>query len=204
MQLTWHGLNCFRLQGRDATVTMDPPNKKSGLEFARFQSDIVILSSDEVSSGPFSGNPIVIDTPGEYEVKDTFVYGLPWRKEKSTGQSVLYRINMEGVSIGHLGGLDRVIPNNALEILEGCDVLLLPVGNKDLLTAQEAVEVIARIEPRIIIPMDYATKGLKVKRETPAAFIKELGLKAQTVNKLKFSKKDLPTDQRVLYLFEIA
>jgi len=146
----------------------------------------------------------MIETPGEYEVKEAFIYGLPWRKEKSDGQSVLYRLNLEEISIAHLGGLDRVIPNQALEIFEGCDVVILPVGNAELLSAKEAVEVIARIEPRIIIPVDYDVKGLKVKREKPDAFLKELGLKAESVDKLKITSKDLPVDERKLYMIELS
>lgn len=202
MQITWHGLNCIRIQGKDVSIILDPFSDKEGLKLPRWQADIVAVSSEDLDTSKGGKDVFVIDTPGEYEIKGAFVYGLPWRKEKKDGTSVLYRLNLEGISIGHLGGIDRVIPSVALETLEGVDILFLPVGDPDLLAVKDAVEVIARIEPRIVIPMSFACKGIKKKLSAPDPFYKELGLKHEVVDKLKVTERDLPDTERLVYQIE--
>lgn len=180
---------------------MDPFNEDSGLKLSRAQADIVTLSTEEgLDAGAVGGSPFVIDLPGEYEIKGAFIYGVPWKKEKSAGAGVLFRVNFEEMSFGHVAALDRVVPNAALEILEGVDVLFIPVGDPEQLSTKNAVEIISRIEPRIVVPVYYATKGVKAKLQGPEAFLKELGMKSETLDKLKLQKKDLPTDDRKVYL----
>src|SRR3989338_7724122 len=154
MQLTWHGLTACRLQEKEVTIDLDPFSEKSGIKPPRWFCDIIAISTDQ-ADGKIAGESFVIDTPGEYEIKDVFIYGVPWRLEKKKGNAILYRVNISGVSVVHLGALDRVIPNEALEVLEGADVLIIPIGHLDQLSAKEAVEVVSRIAPRIIVGIDY-------------------------------------------------
>lgn len=204
MQITWHGLNCIRIEGKDVTLVIDPFKDKEGIKLPRWQTDIVAVSSDDLDSSKGGKAAFLIENPGEYEIKGAFVYGLQWKKEKTKGTSVLFRVNLEDLSIGHLGGIDRVVPNIALETLEGVDILCLPIGDKELLSAKDAVEIIARIEPRIIIPLSMAEKGFKKKLEKPDAFYKELGKKPEVINKLKIARKDLPESEQLLYQLELS
>ena len=199
MQVIWHGLNCIRLEGKDVSIVMDPFGADAG-KLPKTQTDIVTLSNEDLDPEVVGGEPFVIDVPGEYEIKGAFIYGIPWRKEKVEGKSVLYRVNFEDLSFGHLAGLDRVVPNAALETLEDVDVLFVPVGDPEQLSAKDAAEIISRIEPRVIVLMNYAAEGIKAKLTGPEAFIKELGVKPESVDKLKLIKKDLPTEDRKVYL----
>lgn len=201
MQVIWHGLNCIRLEGKDVSIVLDPFSDDSGLKLSRAKADIVVLSADDgLDANAVGGEPFVIETPGEYEIRGAFIYGLPWKKEKSEGRGVLYRVNFEDLSFGHIAALDRVVPNAALEILEGVDVLFLPVGDPAQLSVKDAVEIISRIEPRVVVPMNYLTDGVKAKLQGAEPFLKELGMKSETVDKLKLVKKDLPTNDRKVYL----
>lgn len=204
MQITWHGINCIRIQGKDVTILMDPFSDNLGPKLPRWQADIVTASSDDIDTNKGGVGAFIIENPGEYEIKGAFIYGLPWKKEKTGSKSVLFRVNVEGISFAHLGSLDRNVPNSALEILEDVDVLFLPVGDPDLLSVKEALEVISRIEPRIVIPISIKSKGVKKKLNTADDFIKQLGIKAETVDKLKLQQKDLPETERLVYLFEAS
>ncbi len=204
MQITWHGLNCLRIQGKEVSIILDPYKENEGPKLPGWQADIVAISTEDLDSSKGGKEAFLIEHPGEYEIKGAFVYGHQWKREKTEGDSVLYRINLEEISIGHLGGLDRVVPNKALELLEGVDILFVPVGDPDLLSAKDAVEIVARIEPRIIIPMSYASKGIKKNLESPDAFYKELGKKPELVNKVKITKKDLPESEQLLYQIELS
>ncbi len=193
MQITWHGLDCLRLEGKDTAVLTDPFGDDSGLKLPRSKVDIVAASNENLATDDVAGEPFVIDVPGEYEKGGVFVYGLPWKNAKTGDKSTLYRINIEDISIGFLAAADKPLTPEVLETLEGVDVLCVPADNKEL-SAKDAAEIINQVEPRIVIIMGHDSK--------PVTLLKELGAKAESVDKLKLVKKDLPTDDRKVYLIE--
>jgi len=209
MYITWLGQSCFKLQdkiGPDGVLLVtDPFNDDTGLKMPHFEADIVTVSHDHHDHnnlGAIRGKPYLINTAGEYEVKGVFVEGVEaWHDEKSGGErgsNVIYRIEMEDISITHLGDLGHILDAKQLEKLEGTDILLIPVGGKYTINAAKAVEIISQIEPRIVIPMHYKVPGLKVDIDGVDKFVKELGLKPRTEEKLKITKKDLPQEDMEL------
>ncbi|MDO8593137.1 MAG: MBL fold metallo-hydrolase [bacterium] len=209
MYITWLGQSCFKLQdkiGADGvTLVTDPYGDEIGLKMPRFEADIVTVShghSDHNNIGAIRGNPFVIDTAGEYDVKGVFIEGVASWHDSADGQergkNIIYRIEMEDISITHLGDLGHILDAKQLEKLEGTDILLIPVGGKYTINAAKAVEVISQIEPRIVIPMHYKLPGLKAEVDGVEKFIKELGLKPRQEDKLKISKKDLPQEDMEL------
>ena len=151
---------------------------------------------------------MVINGPGEYEIKGIFVYGIPAfhdkQQGKERGETTIFVIKLleEDITIAHLGDLGHVLTNDQLEHLEKIDILLVPVGGKVTIDAKEAVEVINQIEPRMAIPMHYKTAGLKLTDIAGVdSFTKEIGVSVETVDKLKIAKKDLPVEEmRVVVL----
>jgi len=214
MYITWLGQSCFKLQdkiGSDGvTLVTDPYSDDIGLKMPRFEADIVTVSHshhDHNNIGALRGNPFIIDTAGEYETRGVFVEGVEaWHdaaEGKERGKNIIYRIEMEDISITHLGDLGHILDAKQLEKLEGTDILLIPVGGKYTINAAKAVEVISQIEPRIIIPMHYKVPGLKIDLDGAEKFIKELGLKPRQEEKLKISKKDLPQEEMELVVLEL-
>ena len=209
MYITWLGQSCFKLQdkiGSDGvTLVTDPYSDDIGLKMPRFEADIVTVSHshhDHNNIGALRGNPFIIDTAGEYETKGVFVEGVEaWHdaaEGKERGKNIIYRIEMEDISITHLGDLGHILDTKQLEKLEGTNILLIPVGGKYTINAAKAVEVISQIEPRIVIPMHYKVPGLKIDLDGVEKFIKELGLKPRQEEKLKILKKDLPQEDMEL------
>jgi len=81
--------------------------------------------------------------------------------------------------------------------------LLIPVGGKYTIDAKEAVEVVSQIEPRIVIPMHYKTKGLKIDIDSVESFIKEIGITPEyEENKLKINQKELPNEEMKIIIFK--
>ncbi|OIP81367.1 MAG: hypothetical protein AUK20_00480 [Parcubacteria group bacterium CG2_30_45_37] len=214
MYITWLGQSCFKLQdkiGSDGvTLVTDPYSDDIGLKMPRFEADIVTVSHshhDHNNIGALRGNPFIIDTAGEYETKGVFVEGVEaWHdaaEGKERGKNIIYRIEMEDISITHLGDLGHILDTKQLEKLEGTNILLIPVGGKYTINAAKAVEVISQIEPRIVIPMHYKVPGLKIDLDGVEKFIKELGLKPRQEEKLKILKKDLPQEDMELVVLEL-
>lgn len=214
MTISWLGQSCFKIQGKDVALVTDPYGGEVGLKLSRLSADIVTVSHDhddhnnvDAVRGEKGETPFLISSPGEYEVKGVFVYGIPFWHDKSEGkergQSVTYRIEMEGISIAHLGDLGHTLNEEQVAKLDGVDILLIPVGDKWTIGAREAAEIINEIEPRIVIPMHYKIPGLKMDIDPVDKFLKEMGAgKAEHLPKLKIVKKDLPQEETKVIILD--
>jgi len=214
MIITWLGQACFKIQDKvgpeGITVVTDPFDKKIGLKPPAFEANVITVSHDHFDHNNVAslrGNPFIIDSAGEYDIKGVSVYGVESyhddKEGKERGSNIIYRIIVDNISVSHLGDLGHALDNKQLDLLSGTDILLIPVGGKYTIDAQKAVEVVAQIEPRIVIPMHYKVPGLKVDLDTADKFIKELGIKPQEEEKLRISKKDLPTEDMELVILKI-
>lgn len=217
MIITWQGHSCFKIQdkaGADGvTIVTDPFDKEVGLKVPNFEADIVTVSHqhhDHNNVGALRGQPFIIDCAGEYDFKGVLVEGVDsYHDDKhgeERGSNIIYRIEVDDISVTHLGDLGQTLDNSQIEKLAGTDVLLIPVGGKYTLDAKKAVEVISQIEPRIIIPMHYKTKDSKNEQlnlDGVDKFIKELGLTPSYEEKLKISKKDLPAEDMELIILSM-
>ncbi len=212
MTLNYYGLSCFRLSStsHDVSALIDPFDQSSGWKMPRLSADLVLFSGASGSDGAIKGKDgspaFTISSPGEYEVKNIFVYGvdalLKNQKGKSPEHATLFVLAIDDVFVGHLGGLDRTLTEKELDQLGRIDILLLPVGGGSALDPQTALNVIGQIEPRIVVPMAYKLPGLKADLRPVEDFLKEYGTKdLQHEEKLKVMKKDLPAgDQKVVVL----
>ena len=214
MIITWQGHSCFKIQDKvgpeGVTVVTDPFDKEVGLKIPNFEADIVTVSHqhhDHNNTDALRGTPFIIDCAGEYDFKGVLIEGIDsYHDEKEgaeRGGNIIYRIEIDDVSVTHLGDLGHVLSDAQIEKLAGTDILLIPVGGKYTLDAKKAVEVISQIEPRIIIPMHYKTKDSKNEQldlDGIEKFIKEIGLTPVMEEKLKISKKDLPAEDMELVI----
>ncbi len=214
MIITWQGHSCFKIQDKigpeGITVVTDPFDKKVGLKVPNCEADIVTISHDHFDHNnvkALRGQPFVVNCAGEYDFKNVLIEGIDsYHDEKQgadKGNNIIFRIEVDDISVTHLGDLGQVLDNNQLEKLAGTDILLIPVGGNYTIDAKKAVEVIAQIEPRIVIPMHYKTKDVKVDIEKVDKFIKELGIQATYEDKLKISKKDLPQEEMELVILNL-
>jgi len=214
MQIQYLGHSCFKLTGKDdkgnvISLVTDPFSPEYGLRLPSVEADIVTVShqhKDHNNVSGVKGSPYVIDTPGEYEVRDVFIQGIDsFHDEKGgaeRGTNIIYRISMDDLVVTHLGDLGHALDTKQLERLEGTDILFVPVGGVYTLNAPKAVEVINQIEPRMVIPMHYKISGSKIELDALEKFIKEIGMKPTEEEKLKISKKDLPIEDMELVVFK--
>ena len=213
MIITYFGHSCFKIQDKTTaegvTVITDPFDKATGFKVPSCEADIVTISHDHHDHNNVAAirnNPFVINTAGEYDVKGVVVHGVDSyhdeKEGKEKGNNIIYRFEVDDISIAHLGDLGHILDNKQLEELVGTDILLIPVGGKHTIDAKKAMEVISQIEPRIIIPMHYKMEGSNVEGiDDLTKFIKEIGMAPQEEERLKIAKKDLPQeDMRLVVL----
>jgi L-ascorbate metabolism protein UlaG (beta-lactamase superfamily) len=96
-------------------------------------------------------------------------HGTPERPD--LGLNAIFRIEVEGLTLVHLGDLGRIPDPATLDALTGAHVLLIPVGGTYTIGASAASELVTRLAPRVVIPMHYALPGLKVGLDGPEPFL---------------------------------
>lgn len=211
MELTWLGHSSFRLRGKDATLLTDPPSPSTGYTLGRLSADIVTISHDHPGHNyakGVAGEPRIVDGPGEYEIKQVLLTGVnvfhDGQRGKLLGRNTAYLITLDDIHICHLGDLGDVLSDRAIEALNGADVLLVPVGGGNSLNSAKAVEVIAQLEPRIIVPMHYATptySGGETPLDPVDKFLREMGVETlEAQPKLVVTPQNLPVEAQVVVL----
>ncbi len=173
MIITWQGHSCFKIQDKTTsdgiTLATDPYSKEIGLKLSNFEANIVTVSHDHDDHNNVAGlrgTPAVVDCAGEYDIKGVLIQGVDSFHDSENGSqrggNIIYRIEMDDISVTHLGDLGGPLNSDQLEKLAGTDILLIPVGGKYTIDAKQAVEVISQIEPRIVIPMHYSIPGVNM------------------------------------------
>lgn len=207
MHIYWFGLSSFKIVSKDVTIFTDPFGKSSGLTSPRGGGDIIVSSDPDNdlhnNFSAVSGDPFIIDCPGEYDVKDVFVRGVPAADSKKSEEKAqkldrrsIFSINLEGINIAFLGAFsEKTLTESQQEDLGEPDIVVLPVGGAGVLDAHQAMEVANQLEPYIIIPMHYKTPGLKIKLDSLDSFLKEIGDKAEEQEKLLIKKNDFEEEK---------
>ncbi len=207
-EFRWYGHNCFRIRAKEATVLTDPVGKNTGFVLPKQTADIVTISHDHpghTNLAAVKPEFQVIDGPGEYELHDIFVTGIRTYHDGDAGAqqgyNTVYLIEVEGMIICHLGDLGHPIKPDQSEEMGQCDILLVPAGGGPIISPEQAAEVVALLEPKIVIPMQYAAGAGDRNLEPLTTFITTLGAGApEPVDKLVIKRSELTEVMRVVVL----
>ena len=190
MKISWCGETCFQIttlsnDNEGVSISIDEKEEKKS------KADIV-LKTHKVNSVPQKKNgQFFISSWGEYEAKGVFIQAVTsftLDKEKN----IIFLIEAEGIRVCHLGFFgEEEINEEQLEALGRVDILLVPINGDKTINFKEAEKVIAKIEPKIVIPMAYDSK----KKDVLNAFLKAMGEKeAVPLEKLSISKKNFSNE----------
>ncbi|MBP9813783.1 MBL fold metallo-hydrolase [Candidatus Woesebacteria bacterium] len=214
MEITALGLSSFKLRGKQATVVTDPYDSKAvGLKFPKnVEADVITVSHDHPDHNEVTavgGSPFIVSGPGEYEIKGVMVIGVATFHDDTQGadrgKNTIYRIEIDGVKVGHLGDLGHVLSSAQVDSLNGVDVLFVPVGGVYSLDPVKAAQVISDLDPHIVIPMHYNVEGLEEKTygalSPVSAFLKQMNKESVVpVSKLSVSKDKFAPEMQVVVL----
>jgi len=208
MEIIYLGHASFLIKTKEAVIVTDPFDPQMvGLKFPKIKADIVTVSHqhhDHNRSDLVIGDPLVIDLPGKFEKQGVKIDGYPSFHDKSKGaergKNILFNLISENISVLHCGDLG-VIPNDSLlDKIGSVDVLMVPVGGFYTLNSQEAVQLVKKIEPVIVLPMHYNRQGLNQKKFSQLApidlFFKEMELSELPLqqDRLVIKKSELPEE----------
>jgi L-ascorbate metabolism protein UlaG (beta-lactamase superfamily) len=217
MNIVWHGQSCFQIEARHnkselTSIIIDPLSEEIGLRPPKLQADIVLVTqpqSDYLNVKGVGGDPFLIQEPGEYEIKKVFIQGISACHDQKKGQegspSTMYTIEAEDLRLCHLGDLNqKELTEEQVDKIGDIDILMIPIGGTDTISAKEAIKTMSQIEPRIIVPMYYQIPKLKTKTKLDGLdkFLKIMGIKSiNPLNKLSIKSKDIsPEEAKIIVL----
>ena len=172
MELTYHGLSCIRLRGREMTVVIDPPQVAlPGL--AKGTLGIIVrtegTTTDPAKLRPREGELQEVAGPGEFEIGGVGILGL------AAGEATVMRVAVDDVRVVAAGRLRRQLTEEEIDSLGHVDVLVIPVGGGDALGAIEAAKLVNALEPGIVVPARYGA-GDGGEYDPVGKFAQEMGL----------------------------
>ena len=209
MEIKYLGHSAFLIKTKTAKIVTDPFDPKMiGLKFPKTEGDIVTVSHSHKDhnqvknvSGINGVEPLLVDMPGEFEKMGVRIFGFQSFHDKTQGsergENILYKFESEGLSVLHCGDLGVIPEESFLETIGEVDILMIPVGGIYTIEAEEAFQIVKKIEPAIVIPMHYGTGKLAGVSE----FTKKFGLDHITpIPKLVYKKEEIEQEMKVVVL----
>jgi L-ascorbate metabolism protein UlaG (beta-lactamase superfamily) len=217
MELTWYGRTCVRLRGRDAVVVADPYQTVVGPTGRGITGEIVTyshpddrplpkakgrLSRDGKTLLPSSlDQAFILDGPGEYEFRDVLLTGVrTYRDDGKNGNrqdQVAFSIELDGIHTIHLGEIGHLLNEEELADIGPVDIACVPIGGT--LSPQKTAELIAQLDPKIVVAMPLDDESVEV-REALAKFFHEMGGEPAVQPKLSVTTSGLPAETTTVLL----
>ncbi|MBP1705497.1 MAG: Zn-dependent hydrolase of the beta-lactamase fold-like protein [Chloroflexi bacterium] len=218
MELSWYGQTCIRLRGKDAVVVADAYQSVVGPTGRGLTADIATFSHPDDAPLPRAkgrttrdgsthlpsslDDAFLLDGPGEYEIRHVLVNGvLTFRDDRrgaELGRNVVFVVELDGIHTAHLGVIGHLLTEEKVGEVGSVDVVCVPIGGA--LSATKAAELVAQLDPRIVVPMpvDEADKD---GRDPMARFLHEMGTTdAVPQQRLSLTPSSLPSETTTFLL----
>lgn len=194
MKITWYGDSYFEIasvsKDKDNILTVIDPSKD------KVKADIILNTHAESNELKINDEEVVISSCGEYERKGVFVQGVSSLQVDKKLKNIIYVVEAEDIRVCHLGYFgESDISDEQLEDIGNVDILILPLDGDKTINYSEAVKIISKIEPVMVIPMCYDSKK-KEKGLNP--FLKAMGEKeVPSQDKLNIQRKNITPGEKV-------
>ena len=204
MDLVWLGHASFRLHSEGMVVVTDPFPEALGLRMDARPAAVVTVSNthpNHSAAKAVAGGPRVFSAPGEYEYNGVMVRGVMTPLPEGVPheqRNVAYTIELDEISVCHLGDLSRPLTTRQLYDLKPVDVVLVPAGGHCTVSMDHALQVVQDLDPKIVVPMHFGHGQEGVPLDGVEPFLRRLGVdEAQPQPRLVVSQGSLPSDLRV-------
>ena len=206
-EIEYKGGNAVVISTKKSKLVIDPKLSVVGLKDLSAK-DAIELATEERLAVYDKDAVLVIDSPGEYGIGGFDIKGIAAQRhidaETLPFASTIYRIETGDTRIGVIGNIFVNLSDEQLEELGLLDILIIPVGgNGYTLDATDAAKLIRKIDPKIVIPIHYADKGLKyeVPQDDVSTLIADLGVPVEVMQKYK--QKQAPVTPSAMSIVQL-
>ncbi len=211
LHIRWHGHACFEIAGSTVVVTDPHDGRSIGIKPPKVTADVVLVSHDHFDhncsrlvKGP---DAMVVTEPVMTFDKGVRIEGFEAYHDdqggRKRGKITLFKFELDGVSLCHLGDLGHAVDDSTAEHLRGVDILFVPVGDVFTIGPETALRVIDKICPRIAVPMHYRTQGLSLSIRPLQDFLALIddSRVVKVGNEIDFAAEDLPESGTEFWVF---
>jgi L-ascorbate metabolism protein UlaG (beta-lactamase superfamily) len=212
MRIQWLGQSAFRLATDDATVVVDPMGDvaalaaRGGLKLEYppiegIRADLVLVThehADHNGVDRIEGDPVVVrSTAGRFDSPVGEVVAIASEHDDvagtKRGPNTIFVFELGGVRVAHFGDFgQRALRDEQAAAIGALDLLLVPIGGGPTLDAEQAAQVVERLQPRWIVPMHYRTHRVDW-LEPPDAFLERMAHVVRLPSP-EFETAELPGD----------
>ena len=178
MQIYWYGHSCFKLQGKDVSVVLDPyrPGSVPGWKLPPLTADYCLCSHDH---GDHSGKGGVALSGRRPALRlEQFSVFHDARQGRDRGKNLISVLTIDGVRIVHLGDLARIaLTDEEITRLQGDLNVIAESINKVQEVATDDVEPTANPVPlEAYLRPDVPETPLTQAEATAGAPVSEAGM----------------------------
>jgi L-ascorbate metabolism protein UlaG (beta-lactamase superfamily) len=206
VKIRWRGHSSFIIETEGKTIVTDPFNAEYGYPMIPVTADIVTVSHDHRDHNAVAtidGQPHVISGIGTEKVSGITVTGIDSFHDRNGGRerghNTIFKILTEGLEVVHLGDLGQNLSARQVTEIGNVDILLLPVGGRYTIGAEEAFGIVSTLQPKIVIPMHFATPHLSFTLAPVEEFISHYDMVIKKPY-LEVSSGNLGRDLRIILL----
>lgn len=206
MDLQFYGANCVTLALKNTRVIVDDNLQDLGGKTVTKAGDIALFTG--IHGVPKAETKILIDMPGEYEVSDVSIVGIPARAhmdEPGKLSATIYKVTIGDIDAVIMGHIYPELSDRQLEAIGMVDLMIVPVGGSGYtLDPLGALKLIKAVEPKLVVPTHYADTALQfpVPQAELATALHELAMEPkETTTKLRVKPTEL-SDATQLVLVE--
>lgn len=220
MKLKWYGQAAFLVAGAGVSIITDPYTPETaGYAPILDPADVVITSSDNDSfhcrADLILGSPVAINALAVAQSGGTRVEkGVTFRAIEAMealdhqyhdpDQNALYRFEVEGMHIGHMGDVGNPLSAAQIDFFRGVDILLALAGGHPTIGLDDLKTVIDAVQPRLVVPMHFQTLRYKPRNifwiERFLSYFPKEQVDFACDTEVALTRADLPESTRVLVL----
>ncbi|MBR1797503.1 MAG: MBL fold metallo-hydrolase [Clostridiales bacterium] len=161
MKIIYLGHSCFKFEKNGFAMIIDPYKTGSVPGYAPLKETANQVISSHKHADHFGLNEVKLSvTRADTPFMVSFIESYHDDKEGALrGFNNVIIVDVDGLSIVHMGDIGCELTDEQVERIRGCDVLLIPVGGFYTIDAEQAKRYVELIDPSIAIPMHYRGDG---------------------------------------------
>lgn len=202
MEIKYKGVGCIELNTKKTSFLIDPYGDEYGIGKLKSDASNILYTNKNRSSYDPGKNTFVIEGPGEYEIKEVSIKGIPAKSYTGEGTSTIFTLRHSDINVAVIGDIAQDLNDEQIEAIGVVHIVVIPVGGGGVLDHKQAAKLVRVLEPKMVIPTYYDDGKTKFKehQEKLELFVNELGVNVHDTDKLKLKSSSIGENLQVVLL----